>query len=368
MKEDLYQILGLSRDASDVDIKRAYRRLAHEYHPDKHQGDKEAEEHFKKINAAYEILKNPEKKNAYDRFGHLGERAYGGSGDFGFTADFQDIFGDIFGDFFGGRTTQRGQRGADLKYDLTITFEESAFGTEKELKIPKTVACEECDGSGARAGTVPVRCETCAGRGQVRYQQGLFSISRPCPNCNGSGQMIKDPCKNCYGSGRTKKTHTIQVKIPAGVSRGARLKLTGEGEHGMQGGPPGNLYVLINVKNHTFFERENDDILCEVPISMPQAALGCEIAVPTLEGKAKVKVPAGTQSGKILSLRGKGFPSLHGYGKGDQHIIVKVETPTKLSKKQKELLIQFENISQNANHPLVEGFIDKVKGLFGGDS
>ena len=270
--------------------------------------------------------------------------------------------------FFGGRSSGRGQRGADLKYDLTITFEESAYGIEKELKIPKTLRCEECDGSGARSGTSPISCQTCGGKGQVRYQQGLFSISRPCPNCNGAGQIIKDPCPTCHGSGRTKKSHNLKVKIPGGVSTGARLKLTGEGEYGVQGGPPGSLYVLINVKNHPFFQRENDDILCEVPISMPQAALGCEIDVPTLDNKAKVKIPPGTQSGKVLSLRGKGFPSLHGYGKGDQHIIINVETPTKLSNKQKELLREFNNISQNSNNPIIEGFFNKVKGLFGGDS
>lgn len=368
MKEDYYQLLGLNRDASDIDIKKAYRKMAHTYHPDKNQGDKEAEERFKKINAAYEVLKNPEKRSVYDRFGHAGEKAYGGSGDFGFTADFQDVFGDIFGDFFGGGASRRGQRGADLKYDLIITFEESAYGTEKELNIPKTIRCEECNGSGARSGTSPISCQTCDGKGQVRYQQGLFSIARPCPNCNGRGQVIKDPCSTCYGSGRTKKSHMLQVKIPAGVSTGARLKLTGEGEYGIQGGPPGSLYVLIHVKDHSFFKRENDDILCEVPISMTQAALGCEIDVPTLDGKAKIKIPTGTQSGKVLTLRGKGFPSLHGYGKGDQHIILSVETPTKLSKKQKELLIEFDKISQHSNHPLMEGFMSKVKGFFGGNS
>ena len=364
MKEDYYQTLGISKYASEAEVKKAFRRLAHQFHPDKNPDNKSAEESFKKINEAYEVLKDPKKKAAYDRFGHLGERAYGGFGDTGFSVDFQDIFSDIFGDFLGGRKGGRGQRGADLKYNIEITFEESAFGTEKELKIPKTQRCEKCSGSGARPGTSPTTCTTCNGRGEVHYQQGFFSISRPCHRCSGAGTIIKDPCPECFGSGRVKKYQAVKVRIPAGVSAGSRLKLIGEGEYGIQGGPPGDLYVVINVEEHPLFRRENDDLICEIPISFPQAALGCEIEVPTLDGRVTMGIPPGTQSGKIFTFKGKGFPFLQGYGKGDEHISIRVETPSKLSKRQKELLMEFEKLSKGSNNPISKGFLNKVKGLF----
>lgn len=360
-KRDYYEVLGINREASDSEIKRAYRNLAQQHHPDKHKGEKVVEERFKEINEAYGVLKDPNKRAQYDRFGFAG----GGMGDSGTGFDFQDIFGDVFGDFFGGggRGSSR-QRGADLAYELEITFEESAFGTEKEINIPRMTACEKCGGNGARPGTSPSSCSHCGGRGQVKFQQGFFSIARPCPACRGEGQTISDPCPDCRGGGRTRVHHQVKVKVPHGVETGMRLRLTGEGESGVQGGPPGDLYVIIAVKPHPIFQRENDDVICEVPISFTQAALGTELEVPTLEGKVKLNIPAGTQSGRFFRLKGKGIASVHTGRRGNQMVMVKVETPTRLTARQRELFEEFARISGDDASPLRKSFFDKVKEVF----
>lgn len=363
-QKDFYEILGIDRNATDDEIKKAYRQLAHKYHPDKNPGDKSAEERFKEINAAYEVLKDSEKRAQYDRFGYAETGAGFGPGA-GFGVDFQDLFGDVFGDFFGaGRRRTRGQRGSDLRYDLEVTFEEAAFGAEKKIKIPKTAKCQKCEGSGAKPGTSPTTCPTCNGRGQVSYQQGFFSISRPCSRCRGEGTIIKEPCAECSGIGRVKDIKTLGVKVPPGVETDTRLRLSGEGESGVHGGSPGDLYIIIHVKPHPVFQKQNDDIICEVPISFPQAALGCEIDVPTLEGNVRLKIPGGTQSGKIFRLKGKGIASLHTGRRGDQHVIIKVETPAKLTLRQKELLEEFARIGGEETTPLKKNFLEKVKNLF----
>ncbi len=362
-EKDYYKILGVDRDATDEEIKRAYRRLAMQYHPDRCQGDKESEEKFKLINEAYETLKDPEKRAQYDRFGYVG----GGPGfrDVDFETSFNDLFSDIFSDFFGTRRRYTKERGPDLRYDLEITFEEAAFGTEKDIKIPRTIPCDTCNGSGARPGTYPSRCPTCKGRGQIRYQQGFFTISRPCTTCGGQGTVIANPCTNCAGTGRVKRLHTVTVRIPQGVDTGSRLRLSGEGDYGERGGPPGDLYIVINVRAHPIFKRQNDDIICEIPISFPQAALGAEIEVPTLEGPVKLKVPPGTQSGRAFRLKGKGIPSLHTGRRGDEHVIVRIETPTRLTKRQRELLEEFARISGDDTMPQKKNFFEKVKEIFG---
>lgn len=363
-QKDFYEILGIDRNATDDEIKKAYRQLAHKYHPDKNPGDKSAEERFKEINAAYEVLKDSEKRAQYDRFGYAETGAGFGPGA-GFGVDFQDLFGDVFGDFFGaGRRRTRGQRGSDLRYDLEVTFEEAAFGAEKKIKIPKTAKCQKCEGRGAKPGTSPTTCPTCNGRGQVSYQQGFFSISRPCSRCRGEGTIIKEPCAECSGIGRVKDIKTLGVKVPPGVETDTRLRLSGEGESGVHGGSPGDLYIIIHVKPHPVFQKQNDDIICEVPISFPQAALGCEIDVPTLEGNVRLKIPGGTQSGKIFRLKGKGIASLHTGRRGDQHVIIKVETPAKLTLRQKELLEEFARIGGEETTPLKKNFLGKVKNLF----
>lgn len=377
-KRDYYEILGLGRSASPDEIKKAYRKLAIQFHPDKNPGDKKAEEKFKELSEAYEVLSNPQKRQMFDQFGHAAAGG-GGPGGFDFQQGFggasvNDIFGDIFGDLFGaagagagnrGRRRRGGRPGADLRTSVDITFEEAAFGAEKIITVPKSVACEVCDGSGAKKGTGPETCNQCQGRGEVTFQQGFFAISRPCPNCNGSGQTIPHPCTNCSGSGQVKKRSQIAVKIPAGVDTGQRLKLTGEGEAGERNAPPGDLYVSINILPHDFFTRDEFDVVCEVPITFIQAALGSEVEVPTLEGKVKLKIPSGTQSHKILRLKGKGLARLGSYGRGDQLVRVIVEVPTKLTHEQKEILRKFEDSGSEAAHPMHQSFFEKVRNIFG---
>ena len=365
-KKDYYELLGVSRNASEEEIKKAYRKLALQYHPDRNPGDKQSEENFKEVSEAYQILSDAEKRAKYDQFGHA---AFGdGSpfpGGFDFTAGFEDVFGDIFGEFFGGGARRGRGRGDDLRYNLTLKFEEAVSGTEKKIKIPRHGPCETCHGSGAKAGTAPQTCPTCRGRGQVSFQQGFFSVSRTCSQCHGQGTIVKDPCANCGGSGRLRNLHTLNVKIPGGVDTGSRLKLRSEGESAPAGGAPGDLYVDIQVEPHPIFLRENLDILCDVPISITQAALGAEIDVPTLNGKVKMKIPPGTQSGKVFRMKGKGVNDVQGYHQGDQHVRVSVETPTHLTARQKELLKEFATAGGEDVNPMAKGFLDKMKDLFG---
>jgi len=365
-KKDYYELLGVSRNASEEEIKKAYRKLALQYHPDRNPGDKQSEEKFKEVSEAYQILSDTEKRAKYDQYGHA---AFGdGSpfpGGFDFTAGFEDVFGDIFGEFFGGGARRGRGRGDDLRYNLTLKFEEAVSGTEKKIKIPRHGPCETCHGSGAKTGTAPQTCPTCRGRGQVSFQQGFFSVSRTCSQCHGQGTIVKDPCANCSGSGRLRNLHTLNVKIPGGVDTGSRLKLRSEGESAPAGGAPGDLYVVIQVEPHPIFIRENLDILCDVPISIAQAALGAEIDVPTLNGKVKMKIPAGTQSGKVFRMKGKGVNDVQGYHQGDQHVRVSVETPTHLTTRQKELLKEFATAGGEDVNPMAKGFLDKMKDLFG---
>jgi len=367
-KRDYYELLGIGRNAGDEDIKKAYRKLALQYHPDRNPGDKHAEEKFKEVSEAYSVLSDPQKRTQYDQFGHA---AFGEGGPFagGFDfsgSGFEDIVGDIFGEFFGGGGRQRGRsRGDDLRYNLTLKFEEAVNGTEKKIKIPRHGTCETCHGSGAKPGTSPQTCPTCRGRGQVSFQQGFFSVARTCSHCHGQGTVIKDPCASCGGAGRVRKMHTLSVKIPPGVDNGSRLKLRGEGESAPRSGVPGDLYVVIQVEPHPIFIRENLDIICDVPISIVQAALGAEIDVPTLDGKVKMKIPSGTQSGKVFRMKGKGIKDVQGFQQGDQHVRVNVETPMHLTSKQKELLKEFAALGGEEVNPLSKGFFDKMKELFG---
>lgn len=366
-KRDYYEILEVHRNASETEIKKAYRKLALKCHPDKNPGDAEAEGRFKELSEAYAVLSDSQKRALYDQYGHAGVEQGGGfsSGGFGGTP-FEDLFGDIFGDIFGGGSRRSGgRRGDDLRYNLSISFEEAAFGLETKIQVPRHKTCNTCDGSGAKPGTAPQTCQTCAGHGQVRFQQGFFSLTRPCPDCDGEGKRITDPCPECHGRGVTRSKKNLSLKIPAGVESGNRLKLSNEGEPGTHGGPPGDLYVVIAVKEHPIFQRQGQDILCEIPISFAQAALGCELQAPTLEGKVDLKIPAGTQSGKVFKLSAKGIPALHGYGRGDELVVVRVETPTKLSARQKELLEEFSREGGEDVHPMGQGFFDKVKELFG---
>ncbi len=361
--KDYYEILGVSRDASETDIKKAFRQLALKYHPDRNPEDKEAEEKFKEINEAYSCLSDPEKRANYDRFG----TAEGIGAGFGpFETGFGDIFEDIFGDFFGtftGRRRPRPTKGNDLRYDLDITLMEAAFGTEKTIEIPKWESCIECHGTGSTPGRGPATCPNCKGAGQVRFQQGFFSISKTCGKCDGRGRIITDPCKACKGQGNVKKFKSIQVKIPAGVDTGSRLRISNEGEMGLYGGPPGDLYIILNVEEHSFFKREGNDLYCEVPLSFTQAALGAEIEVPTLDGTSKIKIPLGTPSGRIFYLKGKGIQKLGGYGKGDQIVKVYIDVPKKLTSRQKELLEEFAKINGDE---VSKSFKEKLKDLFTG--
>lgn len=363
--KDFYKTLGVQRSATQEEIKKAYRQLAHKYHPDKTQGDSASEEKFKGINEAYKTLKNPQTRQQYDQFGSAGAGAGFGGGGAGFSGDMGDLFGDVFGDFFGGgRSRDRVQRGADLRYDFDITFEEAAFGTEKDLKIPRMTPCDTCEGSGAKEGTSVETCPTCKGAGQIRFQQGLFSIQRPCSHCEGRGSVIPDPCTNCHGSGRTENLTDVRVKIPAGVDSGSRLRITGHGEYGERGGTPGDLYVILEVAPHPIFKREGSDIICEVPISFAQAALGTEMEVPTLEGPTNIKISTATQTGKVFTLKNKGVVSLETGRRGHQYVVVTVETPTKLNDKQKALLKEFAELSGEETMPRKKNFFDKVKEIF----
>ncbi|MGI5860472.1 MAG: molecular chaperone DnaJ [Myxococcales bacterium] len=369
-KRDYYEVLGVERNASPQDIKSAYRKAALKYHPDKNPGDKEAEEKFKEASEAYAVLSDAPKRARYDQFGHagMGANPFEGFGGFGYHGSINDIFSDIFSEIFGTPRASRGRspgvsRGADLRYNLEVSFEQAVFGSEVTIKVPRPNRCDECSGSGARPGTGFKTCPTCGGTGEVRFSQGFFSISRTCTHCGGAGRLLADPCPKCRGSGKVASEATLTVKVPPGVDTGTRLRLSGEGEPGEGGGPSGDLYVVVHVREHPLFQREDNEIFCEVPISFVDAALGATIDVPTIEGSTKLKVPAGTQSGKLFRLKGKGVPSLSGYGRGDQHVRVVIETPTNLSKEQKRLLEQFAAASSPDSHPQSKSFWEKVKEL-----
>jgi molecular chaperone DnaJ len=369
-KADYYELLGVNRTVSEGELKKAYRKAAMRYHPDRNPGDKAAEEKFKELSEAYQMLSDPEKRAQYDRFGHAAFDQTGGgfSGGFEFSGNFEDIFSDLFGDIFGGGRgggRQRARRGEDLSYNIEISFEEAAFGAEKTIAIPRSVTCETCHGKRTKTGTTPKTCTTCRGSGQVRFQQGFFTVARTCHQCGGQGSVISDPCDTCRGTGVGRKTATLQIKIPAGVDSGARLKLRGEGETPPAGGVPGDLYILIQVKEHPLFKRQDHTVICDIPISFPQAALGTEIEVPTLEGKIKLKVPAGTQSGNVFRLRGKGIVSLNTGGRGDQLVRVIVEIPRQLTTRQREILEEFARLDGEDVNPMSKGFFEKVKELFG---
>jgi molecular chaperone DnaJ len=365
-KRDYYEILGIARTATDVEIKKAYRKLAVQHHPDKNPGDHTAEERFKEAAEAYSVLSDSQKRAAYDRFGHQGVGGAGAGFDPGFSniEDIFDMFG--FGDMFGGRSTRSRstvQRGSDLRYDLEISLEDAATGTDEKLRIPRLEVCETCDGSGAEPGTQPEACITCGGAGQTRYQQGFFSVMRTCPNCQGKGRIIRNPCKDCRGQGRIEKERTLEIKIPAGVETGSRLRVAGEGEAGVNGGPFGDLYVVLHVKQHENFERQGADLYSAVPVTFAQAALGAEIKVKTLDGEEDLKVPAGTQTGTVFRLKGHGMPNLSGRGKGDLFVAVSLVTPKTLTKEQRKLLEQLSQIEDKDFDD--ESFMDKVRNIFG---
>ena len=363
-KRDYYEVLGVSPDASPEEIKKAYRKLAQAHHPDKNPGDTSAEDRFKEIGEAYAVLSDAEKRETYNRFGTAGR---GGEGFGDFDPGFGSIFDDIFEGFFGGRsgrTTRSAHRGADLRYNLEIRFEEAATGVEKEIVIPRMEMCATCRGSGAKAGSQPVTCKTCRGTGQVRFSQGFLTVSQTCSRCRGEGRIVEHPCAACRGLGQTKAERTLTVKVPAGVETGTRLKLAGEGEAGVRGGGPGDLYVVIVVKEHPLFTRQGDHIYCEVPVSFAQAALGAQIEIPAIMGKTTLKIPPGTQTGAEFRVRGKGFPNVRGYGHGDLLARIFVEVPTHLTAKQRDLLEQYAKLENGEGSPLVQGFWDKVKTLF----
>jgi molecular chaperone DnaJ len=374
-KRCYYEILGVERTSSVEVIKGAYRKAAKEHHPDRNHGDDTAEVRFKEISEAYEVLKDDQKRAAYDRFGHSAfeqgmGNGRGGGNPFDFASSFTDIFDDLFGEFTGGRKARRQNRGQDLRFNLEISLEESFKGRNAQIKVPTAVACEGCGGTGAEAGTKAEQCPTCSGIGKVRAQQGFFTIERTCPNCKGSGRIIRNPCKGCRGSGHVQKEKTLAVDIPAGVEEGTRIRLTGEGQAGMNGGPTGDLYIFISVKPHAIFQRDGHDIYCRAPVSFVTASLGGSIEVPTLDGgRTRVSIPDGTQSGRQFRLRGKGMPVLRGGGMtGDLYVEIMVETPVKLTKKQKDLLRQFELEAQPGGQPESEGFFAKVKDFWKGEA
>jgi molecular chaperone DnaJ len=371
VKRDYYEILGVQRGASDQEIKSAYRKLALQHHPDRNPNNPDAEEKFKEASEAYAVLADSEKRGAYDRFGHAGLGGSGAGAGFDSTVfqDFNDIFGEFFGfsDIFGGgggRRRTRAQRGADLREDITIEFEEAVFGTETKVTYRRHENCESCHGSGSAQGKAPATCRSCGGRGQVRYQQGFFSVARTCPSCQGAGSVISDPCTKCRGEGRVIQQKTIDAKVPAGVEDETRIRFSGLGEAGVHGGPHGDLYVVLHVKEHPFFERRGTDLHCVVPISFTQAAMGAEIQVPTLESEHVLKIPEGTQSGAVLKIRGKGVPVLNGHGKGDLFVEIRVQTPSKLSKRQRELLQELQGITQVENKPERRSILGKMKDMF----
>jgi len=364
-------VLGVGREAAEQEIKSAYRKLAMQFHPDRNPNNPAAEEKFKEASEAYAVLADSEKRALYDRFGHAGVNGAGGGAGFDPTIfqDFSEIFGEFFGfaDLFGqgARRRSRAQRGADLREDITLEFEEAVFGTETQVSIRRHEACEECRGTGAAAGKAPVACRACAGRGQVRYQQGFFSVARTCPTCQGAGTVIADPCSRCKGEARVVRQRTVDAKVPAGVEDGTRIRFAGLGEAGLFGGPAGDLYLVLHVKEHPFFEREANHLHCVIPISFTQAVLGTELSVPTLEGEYKLKVPEGTQSGTTLRIRSKGVPELNGHGRGDLFVEVRVQTPAKISKRQRELLEEFEGITPVENRPQRRTLLSKMKDMFG---
>lgn len=385
-KRDYYEVLGVNRNASEDDIKKAYRKLALKYHPDRNPGDHTAEEKFKELGEAYECLSNPQKRSLYDQYGH--EAFAGARGGGGFGGGFHDPFeifrevfggagGSIFEEFFGGGDIHGGrgrrggpQRGSDLRYEMEITFEEAVFGTEKEIKISKLDNCGGCDGTGAAPGSGLKECSACGGRGQIVSSRGFFTMAQTCPRCHGAGRIVEKPCPKCRGEGRLEKQSTIKVRIPAGVDTGSRLRSAGNGESGMRGGPPGDLYIVLHVRQHELFLRQGDDVLCEVPISFVTATLGGEVEVPTLDANAKrirtasLKIPAGTQSGSVFRLKGKGVPNVQGYGRGDQQVRVMVEVPTRLNSAQKKKLQEFAELCGEDTNPMSKSFFDKLKNLF----
>jgi molecular chaperone DnaJ len=378
-KRDFYEVLGVSKGASADELKKAYRTKAKELHPDRNSDNPNAESQFKEVNEAYDVLKDADRKAAYDRYGHaafeggMGQRGNGGGqgGQGDFASAFSDVFEDLFGDFMGGRGgagggRSRAQRGSDLRYNMRVSLEEAFKGIQKTITVPASTACDTCRGTGAEGGAEPVTCPTCSGMGKVRAQQGFFTVERTCPTCNGMGQIIKNPCRSCGGAGRIEKERSLSVNIPAGVETGTRIRLAGEGEAGLRGGPSGDLYIFIEVKDHAIFQRDGIHLFCRIPVSITSAALGGEVEVPTIDGgRSRVKVPAGSQTGKQMRLRGKGMPALRGGGTGDMVLELAVETPVNLTARQRELLTEFEKLSEE-NNPEGNSFFSKVKGFWDG--